>query len=83
MCFGYLHTTGSPLIHERFAALVLYNVLHAFTEGVGLALPGGVEAGVRRLDGVGAADQTKSNCEGGNVRAHDVCGCFVSGKLTE
>ena len=71
-CAAWLRTSSklSPLIHERFAALVLHHVLHSLAEGVGLAFPWGVEARVRRRDGVGAADQPESNGESGDLGAH-------------
>ena len=61
--------TGLPLIDERFAALVLDDVLHAFAEGVGLALVRRVKAG-ERGSGLGTADQPKRD-QGDDVRAHD------------
>lgn len=69
--FSACTTICSPLVHEGFAAFFLHDILHALTERVGLALPGGVEARVRRRDGVSAAYQAQSNGESSDVGAHD------------
>ena len=71
-----LLTAGLPLVDQGFAALGLHNVFHPFPEGIGLALDGGVEAGVRG-GGAGAADQSESDSEGGDGRPHGFSGGVV------